>query len=396
LELFFKRNGIKTEVFIERASVSPIRAKGHLYFNVWVSCASLQGMLEALFRDIDILILDRGIFDALVWNELLKMTGKITTQEAKQVEEFFTMHRWTELVDLVFVLTCSPDKSIEREYLDQLTTKRGTIMTEHTLSQFAAATEKTIAERDDMFDIVKFDTTEMNTKECTTQIARQALKALGGFLDEPVCVIPAGSMQLNERGFFADSTVVQKFLDVVSTERTFVPRSEAETNPNLIQPIPMAILEHNDEILLLKRNKPGHALHNKYDVWSGGHVNKGDDGPDILLRALNREITEEVFIKDAYELDPRPLALLRTNEDARASLHVGVLYRLKLKNDDVALALNQKEFRATRGSSMSGRLIKTSELRDVYSDMGDWSRFVSDNLWPDSAKTAKQSPLFTE
>ncbi len=66
LELFLKRNGIKVEVFTERASVSPIKSKGHLNFNVWVSCASLQGMLEALYRDIDIFILDRSIFDALV------------------------------------------------------------------------------------------------------------------------------------------------------------------------------------------------------------------------------------------------------------------------------------------------------------------------------------------
>ena len=91
LELFLKRNGIKVEVFTERASIAPIKSKGHLNFNVWVSCASLQGMLEALYRDIDVFILDRGIFDALVWNEWLEMTGKITKEEAKQVAEFFTM-----------------------------------------------------------------------------------------------------------------------------------------------------------------------------------------------------------------------------------------------------------------------------------------------------------------
>ena len=45
LELFLKRNGIKTEVYLERASISPIKSKGHLNFNVWVSCASLQGMV---------------------------------------------------------------------------------------------------------------------------------------------------------------------------------------------------------------------------------------------------------------------------------------------------------------------------------------------------------------
>jgi hypothetical protein len=91
LELFLKRNGFQVEVYTERASVSPIKSKGHLNFNVWVSCASLQGLLEALYKDIDILILDRGVFDALVWNEWLVMTGKISEEEAVQVEQFFTM-----------------------------------------------------------------------------------------------------------------------------------------------------------------------------------------------------------------------------------------------------------------------------------------------------------------
>src|SRR5579862_7896302 len=71
LQLFLKRNGIKAEVYTERASLSPIKKKMHLDFNVWVSCASLEGMLEALHKDIDVFILDRGIFDALVWNEWL-------------------------------------------------------------------------------------------------------------------------------------------------------------------------------------------------------------------------------------------------------------------------------------------------------------------------------------
>jgi len=109
LELFLKRNGIRVEVYTERASISPIKAKGHLNFNVWVSCASLQGMLEALYKDIDVFILDRGVFDALVWNEWLELAGKVTREEALQVEHFFTMSRWTNLIDIVFVLTCDPE-----------------------------------------------------------------------------------------------------------------------------------------------------------------------------------------------------------------------------------------------------------------------------------------------
>ena len=264
-------------------------------------------------------------------------------------------------------------------------------MSEATLTHIAAATKKTIDERHEEFEIVEIDTTEMKTRDCVTKIARSTLSHLKVFLDEAVCVVPAGLVSLQDRGFFEKPLEIENFLDCVKDHREFVPRSVAEQNPNYIQPIPMAILEYGDEILLLKRNKVGHPLHDKYDVWSGGHVNEGDNGEEILLNALNREITEEVFIKDSYELDKSSIALLRTNEDARASLHVGVLYRLQLKSDDVALALNQKEFRATRGSSMSGRLVKTSELAAFYENMGDWSKFITQKLWPESVPASNKS-----
>jgi hypothetical protein len=196
-ELFLKRNGIRVEVFTERASVSPIRAKGHLHFNTWVSCASLQGLLEALHRDIDVFVLDRGIFDALVWNDWLLRTGKISGAEAQAFESFFTMPRWTEFIDLVFVMTCDPEKSIEREYADQLTNRRGTIMSEEALRQIRDCIQTTVEKHGSRFKRVeRIDTTTTTTREGTARIAQSALTSLNQFLDEQICVIP-----INPRAF---------------------------------------------------------------------------------------------------------------------------------------------------------------------------------------------------
>ncbi len=400
LELFLKRNGIRAEVFTERASIAPIKAKGHLNFNVWVSCASLQGMLEALYKDIDVFILDRGVFDALVWNEWLEMTGKITHDEAEQVAAFFTMERWTELVDIVFVLTCDPKTSIEREYADQLTTKRGTIMSERTLQQINEASEKAMRVHGAKFTNIKFfNTTATRTREGTAKIAGEALNVLSTFLDEPICVLQASEVnqkvQLPEAGLVSDRSIVSAFTALVNQEKSFAARSHAEQNPKLLQPIPCAILRYKEKLLILKRNKPGHPLHDKFDIWAGGHVNEADNGPDILLNTLNRELSEEVFIKDAFDLNPEPIALIRTNEDARASRHIAVLYQIELKSEDIALALNQKEFKSTRGTSLSGKLIEISEIGGLYPYMGKWSKSIVDAYWPDAViKSATQPQLF--
>jgi len=399
LELFLKRNGLKAEVYTERASISPIKSKGHLNFNVWVSCASLQGMLEALYKDIDVFILDRGVFDALVWNEWLEMTGKITREEARQVEQFFTMKRWTDLVDIIFVLTCKPAVSIQREYADQLTTKRGTIMEEGTLAQFLESIKRTMEKNGSKFKrIVPVDTTGVKTREGVARITDEALTALNGFLDESICVVPASQVTgLPEAGFVSDPAVVANFVNSVNTSKQFVPRSSAEQNPNYLQPIPCAMLRYGQKVLFLKRKKPGHPLHDTYAVWAGGHVSQADDGPELLINTLERELSEEVFIKEAFDLKRTPVGLIRTGEDARASRHIGVLYEVSLRSDDVALALNQKEFRETRGSSMSGKLVETNRISEFYDSMGDWSKSIVDHYWPDQSPSAKDKPtLFTE
>jgi predicted NUDIX family phosphoesterase len=404
LELFLKRNGLKTEVFTERASIAPIKSKGHLNFNVWVSCASLQGMLEALYREVDVFILDRGVFDALVWNEWMETTGKITKSEADQIAKFFTMDRWTDLIDIVFVVTCAPKVSIEREYADQLTTKRGTIMSEETLKQINGATDRTLEAYGSKFKkVVLFDTTSTKTQEAAVRVANEAIDVLSKFLDESICVVPAAKLKtpLPENGMVIDQSQISAFTELVEQSREFAPRSSAEQNANFLQPIPCAILRYKEKVLILKRNKPGHPLHDKYDVWAGGHVGErdncdGSEGVDILLNTLNRELSEEVFIKDAFSLGPDPVALIRTNEDARASRHIAVLYEIELKSEDVALALNQKEFRSTRGTSRSGRLVDVNEMREVYGQMGKWSQFIVDHYWPEASQVPKKPGLFSE
>jgi predicted NUDIX family phosphoesterase len=343
--------------------------------------------------------LDRGIFDAIVWNEWLKMTGKITPQEAAQVAQFFTMDRWTEIVDLIFVLTCDPKVSIDREYADQLTTKRGTIMEEGTLNQFKQAAGKTIKEYETKFKrVVQIDTTNTKTRQGVAMIVGETLKVLSEFLDESIGVVPASAVEVSlpQSGFVSDQTTISGFMDTVTKHKNFVPRSKAEQDPNFLQPIPCAILRYDKKILVLRRKKPGHRLHDTYAVWAGGHVIDADDGPEILLNTLNRELTEELFIKEAFDLNRSPIGLIRTDEDARASRHIGVLYEITLKSADVALALNQKEFRSTRGTSMSGRLVEISELADIYDEMGDWSKFIVDHFWPEMISDRRpQAQLFT-
>lgn len=84
IHTFLRRCGFRAEVVIERASVCPIRDKKHSSFNTWTSCTALSQLLDKTQvpprpDDPEILILDRGLFDAVLWLEFQKQLSRITT-----------------------------------------------------------------------------------------------------------------------------------------------------------------------------------------------------------------------------------------------------------------------------------------------------------------------------
>jgi predicted ATPase len=67
---FFSRQKFRVHVLAERAALCPIPMKGHLFFNTWCAASMLAELLANVETDTDIIIVDRGIFDALVWLRL--------------------------------------------------------------------------------------------------------------------------------------------------------------------------------------------------------------------------------------------------------------------------------------------------------------------------------------
>jgi hypothetical protein len=87
---FLKRNGVVVRTFQERASVAPLIDKGSAFFNTWVTCATLNGIIEALEDEkLDVLILDRGLFDGLVWIDWQQETHRGLQGRGAGVSAFY-------------------------------------------------------------------------------------------------------------------------------------------------------------------------------------------------------------------------------------------------------------------------------------------------------------------
>lgn len=185
---FFRRLGFRTLSPTEGASRrTPRYLRDNLFrFNVWSASYALTHILEGLSspEKYHIAILDRGVFDALVWFQLLADRGSITLDDMKKVHEFFLIDEWLDVVDQVFLFQTDPNTSLERENADKLIDEPGTAMNPDFLEQLNSAYAKVRDNHAERFrDVREIDTggaRNTTPKETAYKVARAIVDRMQG------------------------------------------------------------------------------------------------------------------------------------------------------------------------------------------------------------------------
>jgi hypothetical protein len=103
---FFRRLGYTVLAPTEGASKrTPYYLKDNLVsYNAWSATYALTHILEGRYGtdQYQLVIMDRGLFDALAWFELLKARTQVTEQECATIQDFLLIDHWRALVDIVF------------------------------------------------------------------------------------------------------------------------------------------------------------------------------------------------------------------------------------------------------------------------------------------------------
>ena len=99
-------------------------------FNTWSASYALTHILEGLSSSdkYHLAILDRGLFDALAWFELLLNRGEISQSDCERIHNFLLIEKWRSAIDYVFLFKADPDTSLERENRFTLTDVPGRAM----------------------------------------------------------------------------------------------------------------------------------------------------------------------------------------------------------------------------------------------------------------------------
>ena len=159
----------------------------------------------------------------------------------------------------------------------------------------------------------------------------------------------------------------------------FIPRPQAEEDPSYKQLIPYVIMAHDGTYLTYVRGKrAGEArLVGNRSIGIGGHINPVDDhvplfGTDfreVYLRAVEREVAEEVNVETGH--GDRVVALLNDDSNPVGQVHLGIVHCWVLEAPKV-----------TRREQMITQMdfLTEAALREVRDSMETWSQLCLDGL----------------
>lgn len=386
LQIFLKRNGFTVEIVRERASVCPVTNKQSPMFNLWTgatSLAALIGVLENKNNNVDILILDRGIFDALCWFEWLVSTGKMEEKQRADVVNFFLIEDIVKRIDVVFSFCAAPHVSIQREYASLLTDKLGTIMNKKVLNEYLQSIKRTINMYKKHFhSILEIDTTNKSQDVVGKEVTFQTLMTLKNQLMERIGYFEKSKLPSK---IFSNEPISYSNLENELDNLKFDLRDVVERNSNFLQPIPVAIITNKpkNKILVIKKNKNSTSLESperdKLLVYIGGHSRFEDktdynsnDFLSVCRKTLKREVDEEIGISIALNnIEP---FFLYSDKSTRSKNHIAVCFIISVDEDDIKLSLDPQELVLNKGKSKSGRFLPIDEI--ATEDLEDWSKKI--------------------
>jgi len=379
---FLTRSGFRVHVLTERAALCPIPMKGHLFFNTWCAMSMLAELLANVDTPTDVIIVDRGLFDSLVWMRQQWRRGELTDDEARAFEDFVLMDRWRALIDLNIVMKVDGVEAIARENTAHIIEKPGSVMNQTSLSALSDAVDDAADKYSQFFpDLVKVDSTGQKIKKFNSDLATTIFQSFYEFLNPEILVIPKAVCDANDLLPFCHSDHSQIF-KLIKKHGLFVRRDEAEVTDQYIQIIPCGVLKNRKNIFLFQRKDkdPKNDMYGKFTTWIGSHVrpSTNDVGCEVILRALRTKMRSHLHMNQFFYT--HFVGHCYTADTSESRKHLGLIFLIDVDNEATVFDLTSKEFRRGREHNLAGTFVRVSDLQDsdLQNQMEPWSRALLD------------------
>lgn len=389
LNIFLKRNGFKTEVLIERSSICPIENKTHPFFNLWTLTSAISEIIKHLDQGkdkVDVIISDRGIFDALCWFEWLsvnptKNSPYLDESSYNDLKKFIMMDLWNNYLDIIYVFKVDPETSIKREYANLLTDQRGSIMTESVLEGFNLAIKKVTDKYGKYYRKIieiKTDTLETNDDPNTVSyhVTLNILRTLRELLIEKIGYL--------EPGIKNELVIGINDIKLIDSYPIKYDNRDKVESKDYLQPVVIAVITNKsrNEVLVVKKSSkrtPSNSPESeKLLLYIGGHIrledDKGKNILDTIKKALHREIQEE--IGESISIKNNLPFLIYTPDNPKSRKHLAICYIIEMDLEEKRFKLTSDEFIMKTGTSKSGHIMKITELINGNYKFESWSRNI--------------------
>lgn len=386
LHRFLKECGYHVHEMRERAADCPVAMKGHFFFNTWTTTTMLASMIESLESEADVVLLDRGVFDALVWLEFQNRDHQLSQEENEVFRKFVLLDRWRTLTDLTCVFTVAPGKALERENKDLLIQRTGSIMGTRFLERYNQVLGDVQDSVRDKFKFVDIDTTQYDSPKATTQaVAAALIEHMSRWADPESAVVPRAVVER----VFGDHGIRELPEAMKEIEQAVVFQRRSEQNDEFVGLVSAAVLRHDGKMLMLRRAEKHDEKRETFGrdvLWKGCHIARPPAGASNLLdtaaTALKARLKEDFHLA-GLESEPIPRFLVWNRKEQRDARHLGVLFDLELPTEDAARSLASKVFKRERNRTKLGgnELLSPAELQARVDKKDDiqlesWSREV--------------------
>jgi predicted NUDIX family phosphoesterase len=194
---------------------------------------------------------------------------------------------------------------------------------------------------------------------------------------ENILVVPR--RLFDELGSFEGlSFEVDRYLPALldPTRNLFLSRPAAEEDPSYKQLIPYLVVRHKERVLCYTRGSSGGEarLHARLSIGIGGHINDGDTraahfDEASYLRAIERELHEELEIAGSYR--QRPVALLNDDSNEVGRVHLGIVHLVEVGTPEVR----------PREEAIAAPVFRTlEELEPLRDRLESWSQICLGGL----------------
>jgi len=151
----------------------------------------------------------------------------------------------------------------------------------------------------------------------------------------------------------------------------FIPRPEAENDPDYKQVIPYQVFACRGRIFVFRRGGGvgEQRLSGRLSIGIGGHVNDRDSDSGVMTqqsfqRALLREREEELCLNSG--VTTRYLGLINDDSDAVGRVHLGAVFLCQIEAEN-ALSLGDEEDLHFVGWWQSGAIVRQEERFEKWS-----------------------------